>query len=134
MTSDLGGAVLVYDGDCGVCTKLAGVVTSRVRRDRQDFVVAAYQDLDLARLGLTAPQCDEALQWVAPNGVVSSAQDAVARVLLRGRVWQRPAGLMILLPGVHWLAGVIYRWVAANRHRLPGGTPACSMPMSSRPA
>ena len=28
----------------------------------------------------------------------------------------------------------IYRWVAANRHRLPGGTPACSMPASERPS
>lgn len=134
MSNHLGRAVLVYDGDCGVCTKLAGVVTRHVRNDPRDFIVSAYQDLDLALLGLTAQRCDEALQWVAPNGAISSAQDAVGRLLLRGRIWQRPAGLVLFLPGVNWLAGVIYRWVAANRHRLPGGTPACSMPMSQRPA
>jgi predicted DCC family thiol-disulfide oxidoreductase YuxK len=125
--------VLVFDGDCAVCTRLAGVVTRRVRRRTGDFDVAAYQRTDLGSIGLTAQQCDEALQWVAADGRVSSAQDAVARVLLAGRWWQRPAGELILLPGVNRLAGVAYRWVAANRHRLPGGTASCSVPATDRP-
>ena len=35
-----------------------------------------------------------------------------------------PAGIR----AVNTLAGIVYRWVARNRHRLPGGTPACSLP------
>lgn len=120
--------VLVFDGDCGICTTLAGVVTRRIRRADPDFVVAPYQQLDLDRLGLTPAACDAALQWVARDGAISSAQEAVARVLLAGRWWQRPAGAVILLPGINQLAGLAYRWVARNRHRLPGGTPACSLP------
>ncbi|MGE9807845.1 MULTISPECIES: thiol-disulfide oxidoreductase DCC family protein [unclassified Janibacter] len=125
---------LIYDGDCGVCTKLSGVVSRHVRRRPDDYVIGAYQYLDLDALGVTAQQCDEALQWVAADGTVSAAQDAVARLLIAGRWWLRPAGWALLLPGVNQLAGAVYRWVAANRHRLPGGTPACSMPASQRPS
>ena len=134
MSTNLRQGVLVFDGDCGICTTLAGVASTHVRRPGDGLVISAYQDLDLAPLGLSAAQCDEALQWVAPDGTVSSAQNAVARLLLRGRLWQLPARLVLLMPGVNWVAGVVYRWVAANRHRLPGGTPACSMPASERPS
>jgi len=125
--------VLVFDGDCGICTTLAGVVERHVRRRPADFEVVPFQRADLGALGLTEAACVEALQWVAVDGRVRSAQDAVAAVLLAGRLWQRPFGVVLLAPGVNWLAGVVYRWVAANRHRLPGGTPACSMPDARGP-
>lgn len=125
--------VLVYDGDCGMCTRSASLVTSRIRLSPDDFEVVAYQDADLLALGLTVEQCDEALRWVGPDGRVSSAQDAVARTLLAGRPGVRPLGLLLLTPGVNSMAGVVYRWVARNRHRLPGGTPACSLPAAERP-
>ncbi|MEO6020516.1 MAG: DUF393 domain-containing protein [Knoellia sp.] len=127
-------SVLLYDGDCGVCTKLSRVVTTHLRAKRSDFTVSAYQDADLDRLGVSAQQCDEALQWVSSTGRVSSAQDAVARVLLAARLPLRPVGAFLLFPGVNALAGIAYRWVALNRHRLPGGTPACSLPASQRPS
>ncbi|WP_084764507.1 thiol-disulfide oxidoreductase DCC family protein [Knoellia subterranea] len=127
-------SVLIYDGDCGVCTKLSRFVTTSVRRRGADFAVSAYQDADLDALGLTPEQSDEALQWVAADGRISSAQDAVARVLLAGRAPFKPLGAVILVPGINALAGVVYRWVARNRHRLPGGTPACSLPAAQRPS
>ena len=126
--------VLVYDGDCGVCTRLAAQVTARVRATPDDFDVTAYQDADLAALGLTAQECDAALQWVAADGRVSSGEDAVAQALRASRMPARPVGALLQLPGVHTVAGLAYRWVARNRHRLPGGTPACSMPAAQRPS
>ncbi|NLJ53409.1 MAG: DUF393 domain-containing protein [Intrasporangiaceae bacterium] len=130
--------VLIYDGDCGICTRLAALVTSRLRRRESDFAVAAWQDIDgdspgLAAYGLTWEDCDAAAQWVAADGTVSAGQDAVARALLAARLPLRPLGALMLLPGVNTLAGVVYRWVAANRSRLPGGTPACSLPADQRP-
>ncbi|WP_404383855.1 DUF393 domain-containing protein [Knoellia locipacati] len=125
--------VLVYDGDCGICTKLSRLVTTRLRARPTDFAVTAYQDADLATLGLTEEQCDAALQWVGADGRISSAEDAVARALLSSRMPLRPLGALLRVPGMHSLAGVVYRWVARNRHRLPGGTPACSMPAAQRP-
>ncbi|KAB7746058.1 DUF393 domain-containing protein [Nostocoides sp. F2B08] len=124
--------VLVYDGDCGICTRFARLST-RLRRHSGDYAVAPWQTLDLAALSLTEQQCDAAVQWVAADGSVFSSQDAIARSLQAARAPVRPIGALILAPGVNALAGLVYRWVAANRSRLPGGTPACSLPPAQRP-
>lgn len=114
--------VLIYDGDCGICTKLVDLAGRRLRPTAR---LRAGQQLDLAAYGLTEAECDRALQFVAADGRVYAAQNAVAQLLLHsGRLW-RPAGLVLGLPGVNALAGVVYRWVARNRYRLPGGSAAC---------
>lgn len=118
--------VLVHDGDCAFCATSARFAARALRRDPGDFAVEPWQHLDLDAYGLTAHACTDALQWVAADGTVSSAQDAVARCLLASRRWVRPVGAALLLPGVNAVAGVVYRWVSRSRHRLPGGSPACS--------
>jgi len=124
---------LVYDGDCGLCTTVARLAARRLRREPGDYAVTAYQDTDLTPLGLTPDQCAEAVRWVDPDGIGYAGEDAVARALLASRWWARPAGAALLVPGVHAVAGLTYRWVARNRERLPSGTPACAMPRPDRP-
>ena len=83
-----------------------------------------YQQSDLAAFDLTAAQCAEALRWVGQSGPAAGAA-AVGRLLLaagKGWAW---IGKALLAPGVRHVAGAVYRAVAANRYRLPGGTPAC---------
>jgi len=101
------------------------------RRLRPPAAVQPWQRLDLAAYGLTDVECIEALQYVDAAGRVYAAELAVAQLLKASRPWARPAGIVIALPGVRILAGVIYRWVARNRSRLPGGTPACAVPPRS---
>lgn len=120
--------VLVFDGDCAICSTLARFTARRVRRHDADFAIAPWQELDLASLGLTEAQCIEALQWVGADGKISAAHNAVAQALWNGHAWFKPAAAVIWAPGINQLAAVVYRWVADNRHRLPGGTPACSIP------
>ncbi|GAA3637978.1 hypothetical protein GCM10022223_66120 [Kineosporia mesophila] len=122
--------VVVFDGDCGICTKLAGVITSYLR---PPAAVEPWQRLDLAAYGLDAQICTEALQYVDADGRVYAAELAVAQLLKASRPWFRPAGYVIALPGVRSVAGVVYRWVARNRQSLPGGTPACAMPPAKQP-
>ncbi len=120
--------VLVFDGDCAFCTTSATLLVDRLRRSPGDFAVEPWQRVDLPALGLTEQECVDALQWVDADGRVAAAHLAVARALLASRWWVRPAGAVLLLPGVRPLAGVAYRWVSRNRYRLPGGTPACAVP------
>ncbi|MBT0768993.1 DUF393 domain-containing protein [Kineosporia sp. J2-2] len=122
--------VLVFDGDCGICTRLAGVVTGYLR---PPAAVEPWQRLDLSAYGLTAEACTEALQYVDADGTVYAAELAVARLLRASRLWARPAGRLIELPGLRQVSGLLYRWVARNRHRLPGGTAACVMPQATPP-
>ncbi|WP_392542614.1 thiol-disulfide oxidoreductase DCC family protein [Oryzobacter telluris] len=120
--------VLVFDGDCAFCSTSARVLTGRLRRSPDDFAVEPWQHLDLAALGLTPEACLDALQWVDASGQVSAGHRAVGKALLASRWWVRPAGAVLLAPGVGLVAAPAYRWVSRNRHRLPGGTPACGLP------
>jgi predicted DCC family thiol-disulfide oxidoreductase YuxK len=116
--------VLVFDGDCAFCSSSVRVAQRWIRRMPE---VVAYQRTDLMALDLTEAQCVEAVQYVARDRHVYSAEDAVSAVLLAGGRGWWVLGALMHVPGVHWLCGVVYRWVARNRHRLPGGTPQCSI-------
>jgi predicted DCC family thiol-disulfide oxidoreductase YuxK len=113
--------VLVYDGDCGFCTKCVRVL----ERIGPEGEIVAWQSTDLAKLGLTEEQAAAAVQWVSSDGTVRSGHEAIAAALrTAGGAWQI-VGRAILLPGISWLAARVYRLVADNRHRLPGSTAAC---------
>lgn len=123
-------ATLVYDGDCSFCTRsVAAIGRLRLAEPR----VVAFQHADLPALGLTASQCERELQWVSADGRVDGGAQGVARLLLAsGPPWAM-LGAALRRPPLSWLAAGVYRLVAANRHRLPGGTPACALPPAERP-
>lgn len=124
-------ATLLYDGDCGFCTTSAAFIDRWIPTTAH---VIAYQHTDLAPLGVTAAQAQEKLQWVADDGTVSSGHAAVGRLLVNaGGLWSLP-GRIVLVPPFSWLGAVGYRLIAKNRHRLPGGTPACGFPAPDRSA
>jgi predicted DCC family thiol-disulfide oxidoreductase YuxK len=122
-------ATLVYDGDCAFCTSSVQWMT---RRHLAADEVIAWQHADLEQYGLTAEQCDAAAQLVLPEGVWSGHR-AFGKLLLRSQWWWKPLGALILTPPTSWLAGAVYRFIAANRDKMPGGTPACALPAAERP-
>lgn len=114
--------MLVYDGDCAFCTSSARLLEGIGPRAE----VVAWQQIDLDELGLTAEAASAAVQWVAPDGTTRSGHEAVAAALRSaGGVWAL-AGRLLLAPGISPIAAATYRLIANNRHRLPGGTPACA--------
>lgn len=122
--------VLVYDGDCGICTKCVAFVEKHLS---QDIDIIAWQDADLPSLRLSQAECEEAVQWVASGGAVTAAHIAIGDLLKHtGWPWW-PLGALVQIPPFRWVASVIYKWIAKNRDRLPGGTPACAMPAHLRP-
>jgi predicted DCC family thiol-disulfide oxidoreductase YuxK len=113
--------VLVYDGDCGFCSSCAVWLRKRAR----GVDVVPWQGADLASLGLTPEECSSAAQFVDTAGRVSGGA-AVAAAL---RASRQPYRFLGSLAGADRLLPVVergYAFVAANRHRLPGGTPACA--------
>lgn len=115
-------SVLLYDGDCAFCTSCARLIERRIR---PNAAVVPFQLADLGELGVTEERAAEALQWVGADGTVRSGHEAIAAMLgAAGRTW-RVLGRLLLLPGASRLAAAAYALVAANRRRLPGGTPAC---------
>ncbi|HYI60267.1 MAG TPA: DCC1-like thiol-disulfide oxidoreductase family protein [Acidimicrobiales bacterium] len=114
--------LLVHDGDCAFCTRSALWVARRAGRRVE---AAAGSTLDLGALGLTAEQVATEVWWVPGHGRPEGGHRAVGRALLAvGGPWV-VAGRALLLPVVAPVARPAYAWVARNRHRLPGATPAC---------
>ena len=116
-------ATLVFDGDCAFCTSSARWLA---RRLPPGVEVRPWQRLDLDELGLTEEQVTTAAWWV-DGARREGAHLAVGRSLqAAGGVW-RPLGWLCRVLPTRWLAAALYRVVAGNRHRLPGGTPACRL-------
>ena len=91
-------------------------------------LIVAWQQADLAQMGLTAKQCQSAVQWVSADGSHTlSAHKAIARVCKDAGGIITVAGWLMSLPVVSQLAGLVYRWVARNRQKMPGGTTQCEI-------
>jgi predicted DCC family thiol-disulfide oxidoreductase YuxK len=122
-------AVFLYDGDCAFCTTCARVIERRIPTSA---AVTPWQFADLDALGVTQEAAEAAVLWVAPGTPAAAGPEAIARLLVdAGGVW-RPLGRLLALPPVRAVAWPVYRLIARNRHRLPGGTAACSLPQAER--
>jgi predicted DCC family thiol-disulfide oxidoreductase YuxK len=132
------GPLVVFDGDCAFCTSSINWLTHTFPGA---FNVVPYQRTDLAALGLTAEQCHAQLQWLTDRARPlvagnrrSGAQAVTAILRAGGRARGGPLGTAARVvgtvgsyPPVSWIAAAVYVVVAANRTRLPGGTPACGL-------
>lgn len=107
--------MLVYDGECGFCTRCAAWVEKHGRGIR----ISPWQALDLDEVGLTERQVRAAAYWVEGSRA-EAGERAVARALMACGRGYRVLGHVLLLPGVRRLSAVGYRFVAQHRGRLPG--------------
>ena len=121
-------ATFVYDGDCAFCSTCARFIERRIPTSA---AVVAWQRTDLDALGLSVDDAETAVQWVSADRR-AAGPDAIAALLVDAGSFWRPAGRVLRLPPVRALAWPVYRWVARNRHRLPGGTATCSLPQVER--
>lgn len=112
---------VVFDGDCAFCTASA----DRLRRwSRGALDTVPWQRADLEALRLTEAQCRDAVQYVGPDGACSGGAAIAAALGDCAQPWRSLAPLLRIN---HRLTEWCYAQVARNRHRLPGGTPACAM-------
>lgn len=128
--------VLVYDGDCAFCSTSVRWLESRFPGS---FLAVPYQRVDLGALGLGERECHDRVQWIgvvaAPATSRESGARAVGALLRRGGAERggllgalaRTAGTLTRVAPTSWLAEGVYLLVAANRNRLPGGTPTCGL-------
>jgi predicted DCC family thiol-disulfide oxidoreductase YuxK len=118
--------VLIFDGDCAFCSSSARLLR---RMTRNKIPIEPYQKLDLESLGLTSELTSKAVYFVSGNTRFVAAA-AIAQALISSKTIWALAGWFLKLPVIRSIAKPIYYLVAANRHRLPGGTPECQLPQS----
>lgn len=88
--------------------------------------IQPYQFLDLDKLDVELVEAQSAVQFLTDDARYSAAR-AIAEALIQGRTVWSVAGWLLKTPVILSFAELMYLWVAKNRHRLPGGTPACQM-------
>ena len=119
--------VMLYDADCGFCTRTADWVR---RRLRVDVDIRPLQSVDLTAYGVDAERAVREMPFVGADGVVAYGHDAWAGILRSGGPILRAGGGVLGSRALRPVARRVYSWVATHRHRMPGGTPACAVPPS----
>jgi predicted DCC family thiol-disulfide oxidoreductase YuxK len=124
--------VLLYDGECGLCTRVVSVAL----RLPADFDVRPWQGADLSAFAMSQATASQAVQWVDVDNSSCAGHLAVAAMLrASGGLWAL-LGRTMLLPGISAVAARAYEWVSANRGRARwpiSATPACQRPAHRRP-
>ena len=121
--------VLLFDGTCGPCTRVADFVRHRDRAGRI-LVLPNQAPGTLGRYGVTRAEADRSAWLIEPGGRRLEGAAAITRALeALGGGWR-----LLAVPGrVRAVASaeeVAYRWVARNRGHLAwlGVTPECERP------
>jgi predicted DCC family thiol-disulfide oxidoreductase YuxK len=120
------GAVLLYDGDCAFCTRVARLAPAL----RLGAEMKPLQSVDLEALGVSPARAASEIPFVAHDGSVSYGHEAFANVIRTGPWPGRAAGRLALIWPISDAGRLFYRLVAQNRHRLPGATDSCRLPIT----
>jgi predicted DCC family thiol-disulfide oxidoreductase YuxK len=123
--------LVLYDADCGICTRTASLLRRLDRRDALDLTPAQAADHIEGVPSLSDRL--RALQVRNADGRWLSAGAAAVRIAEAVTVL-RPAAFVARLPGFRRLVEPAYALFAANRHRISRsiGATACPIDPASR--
>ena len=120
--------ILIYDGDCQFC-RLSLDFGIRNLSKFPEF--AAYQRIEPSKFGLSAADVSSQVWLVEPLPSLAKPLGghlAVAHILMdQAQFYWRWLGFFMKTPPFSFIAALVYKWVAKNRHRLPGGSRACKL-------
>jgi len=107
---------VLFDGSCNLCRGSAERARRFDKARRIEFLDLHDQYVQQRYLQVNREEALRLMQAVDSNGKVFSGSDAWARIggLLSG--WKLVAWIL-LVPGIRWIAGKVYGWIARNRYR-----------------
>ncbi len=122
--------MFLFDGDCSFCSSSARVLERRVPGPT---TITPWQWTDLEPLKVTVDEVDAAVVMVDVRLQHRSGPEALADLLATSTSRAcRAAGRVLGLRPTLVVAWPLYRLIARNRHRMPGGTQQCSLPQAER--
>ena len=119
------GIVLVFDGDCAFCTTWV----NRLEALLPTFpTTTPWQWIDIDSYGLSPDDVASYAWLITPHRQFAGHLAFSALLRMQPVAGLRFLGHLMATPPFSWIAAAGYSFIAANRHRLPGGTPACALP------
>ena len=120
-----GTVLLIFDGDCSFCTSSANWA---VKHSKTPIQATPWQFTNLDDYGLNAALASEKV-WMVVDGKKYGGSDAAAIwLIIKKNPLAKLAGHLMMFVAFRWIFALGYKVIAKNRHRMPGGTPACAMP------
>jgi predicted DCC family thiol-disulfide oxidoreductase YuxK len=118
-------AVILFDGTCAFCERSVRFIASR---DQGYFKFGASQNAEgqalLAKFGTTREAARSLI--LIEGGQIYLRSDAVLRIAARMNAPWRFARAFLAVPRP--IRDLVYRFVAAIRHRIAGQSNACEIP------
>ncbi len=133
-TSAPGHHVVLFDGECPFCTQSAARLERFARRGALQKLNFHADGVLEQFPGITHAACMRAMHVVTPDGRVHVGAAAIVQAL-RTRPFLGSFALVYYVPGIRFLADLVYDVVADSRYRLFGRAPhatcrdgLCSLP------
>lgn len=125
-------ALILYDGECGLCDRFVQFVLKRDKRDRFMFapLQSGYAHEVLLRHGLEGCE-SESMVFVHRGRALRRGKAALTAISLLGKAWPI-VGALRVLPS--WLLDPFYNFVARRRYRWFGKLDNCRIPTSAERA
>ncbi len=127
--------IVLFDDECSLCTFQSRVITWLDWFNTVSLVPISNPRVAGIAPGLTREDLSEAIHCVTARGRIHRGARCIRHISLRMPA-AFPVALVLWIPGIIYVAEIIYRWLSRNRHllgRLFGCKDACAiMPARSR--
>lgn len=131
--------IVLFDGDCGICTSSAELARALVARRARgshgaetSWRIEPYQTFSAAELAawdLDEAKCAQYLRLVDAYGRVHTGAMAINRFLFDFFPWSLLVGLCYVFPALLLAEVALYEWVSRNRTAISSrlGLNACKV-------
>jgi predicted DCC family thiol-disulfide oxidoreductase YuxK len=121
--------IVLYDSDCSLCTFQSRLITWLDWFNTVSLLPIADRRAHEIAPRLTRTDLHEAIHCVAKNGKISRGARCLRFIGMRMPL-AAPFSLVLWIPGVIYLAEIVYRWISKNRYilsRVFGCKEACAI-------
>lgn len=116
--------LILYDGNCGLCTRsVAGLRTLKTNAVLEFMPLQQY-DTDNLPLNLSVEDLYAQIHVIDEEGRLFKGAEALTRVVKTVPTLQWIAWLY-RVPGMHYVADQLYKWIAKHRYQLFGTVDEC---------
>ena len=127
--------IVLFDDECSLCTFQSRVITWLDWFNTVSLLPISSHRVNEVAPRLTRTDLHEAIHCVTPAGRIHRGARCIRHISSRMPL-AFPVAAVLWIPGVIYLAEIVYRWVSRNRHllsRLFGCKDACAfMPARRR--
>jgi predicted DCC family thiol-disulfide oxidoreductase YuxK len=120
---------VLFDDECSLCTFQSRVISWLDWFNTVKMVPISIPNVLEIAPGLTRTDLQEAIHCVSPNGRIHRGARCIRHISLRMPL-AIPIAIVLWIPGVIYIAEIVYRRVSRNRHllsRLFGCKNACAL-------